>query len=35
MKAGKLQRNKQRLKDLCWMVRDHAQSFVFSLHSVY
>ena len=28
MKAGKLQRSKQRCQDLCWKVHDRAQSFV-------
>ena len=27
MKPGKHQRSKQRCQDLCWKVRDHAQSF--------
>ena len=31
-KPGKLQRNKQRSKDLCWKVHDPAQSFVLYSH---
>ena len=31
-KAGKLQSNKQRSKDLCWKVHDPAQSFVLYSH---
>ena len=30
--AGKLQRNKQRSKDLCWKVHNPAQSFVLYSH---
>ena len=32
-KPGKLQRNKQRSKDLCWKVHDPAQSFVLCSHT--
>ena len=31
-KPGKLQKNKQRSKDLCWKVHDPAQSFVLYSH---
>ena len=34
MKPGKLQRNKQRSKDLSWKVHDDAQSFVLSSHTL-
>ena len=33
-KPGKLQRNKQRSKDLCWKVHDPAQSFVLCSHTL-
>ena len=33
-KPGKLQRNKQRTKDLCWKVHDPAQSFVLCSHTL-
>ena len=37
MKPGKHQRSKQRCQDLCWKVRDPAQSFVllsYTLHEL-
>ena len=34
MKPGKHQRNKHRLRDLCWKVHDRAQSFVLCSYTV-
>ena len=33
-KPGKLEKNKQRSKDLCWKVHDPAQSFVLYSHTL-
>ena len=35
MKPGKHQRSKQRCQDLCWKVRDPAQSFVLPSYTMH
>ena len=35
MKADKHQKSKQRRRDLCWKVHDHAQSFVLRSYTMH